>query len=120
MGGGSVPCNPPAAAGVPLPSPERFTYLPSAGVIRPEGATEWLRLHPNRRARLDALVAAIEPRPAAQLRGGAVVRPAPPGDATPWLPNAGTIAAALALLALIARYATSALNARPRASKSAN
>lgn len=101
-------------------TPETLTYLPSQGVIRPEGAPEWIRLYPNRRAQLDALVAPVEPRPAAQLRGAAVVRPAPAGDTAPWLPIAGTITAALVLLALLARYATSALKARPRASKSAN
>ena len=101
---------------------DRFTYVPSLGVIRPAGETQWTKLYPVRRSELDKLVAPIEPLPAARLTG--VVQPAaaaPNSDGGPaWWPIAGAAAAALALLALLVRYATSALNARPRASKSAN
>ena len=99
---------------------DRFTYVPSLGVIRPAGKTQWTKLYPVRRAELDKLVAPIETLPAARLTG--VVQPAaaaPGGDGdreTAWWPIAGAAAAALALLALLVRYATSALNARPRAS----
>jgi hypothetical protein len=76
-----------------------------------------VRLSDQDRALLDHAVAPFEPYPAAQL-----ARVAPPAQAggTAWWTIAGAAAAALALLALVARYATSALKARPRASKSAN
>ena len=97
---------------------ERFTYVPSLGVIRPAGETQWTKLYPVRRAELDKLVSPVEPLPAARLTG--VVQPAataPDGDGeTAWWPIAGAAAAGLALLALLVRCATSALNARPRPS----
>lgn len=97
---------------------ERFTYVPSLGVIRPEGERQWTKLYPVRRAELDELVAPVEPLPGAELTG--VVQPAtaaPDGDGeTASWPIAGAAAAALGLLALLVRYATSAVKARPRAS----
>jgi hypothetical protein len=101
------------------PIEDGFTYVPSAGVMRPNGAEQWIRLYPDRRAELNAIVAATTPLPASQLTGVAPP-PAAADDGTPWWPLAGAIAAALALLALGGRYATSAVKARPRASKSAN
>ena len=99
---------------------ERFTYLPGLGLVRPQGAPRWIRLHRGRRRELDRLVAPIAPLPASELSG--VARPAAQTapDTTSWLPLIAGAAATLALLALLARYATSALKARPRASKSAN
>ncbi|CAN5293480.1 hypothetical protein BH20ACT16_BH20ACT16_09620 [soil metagenome] len=99
---------------------DRFTYLPSLGLVRPQDATRWIRLYPMRRGELDKLVAPIAPLPANELT--AVVHPATDTatQSTSWLPVLAGAAAALALLALLARYATSALKARPRASKSAN
>ena len=99
------------------PPADRYTYLPSLGLVRPQGTTQWTRLHPRRRAELARLAAPVPPLPSAQLTG--VVQPAP-GEATPWWPLAGAAVAALVLLALLGRYATSALKARPRASKSTN
>jgi hypothetical protein len=99
----------------------RIDYFPSLGITRPSGsrdASQWVRLSDNDRARLDHVVAPFEPYPAARLALG--TRSGHDADSMPWLAIAGVSAAALALLALLARYATSALKARPRASKSAN
>jgi hypothetical protein len=99
----------------------RVDYLPSLGLTHPSGARhdrQWVEVSPNDRAMLDHVVAPFEPYPAARLALG--TRPAHDADATPWLAIAVAAAAALTLLALLARYATSALKARPRASKSAN
>ena len=98
---------------------EHFTYLPSLGLVRAQGAMQWIKLYPRRRGEIDGIVAAARPLPAAQLSG--VVQPAAQAARAdgPWWPRAGAGMAALALLALLARYATSALKARPRASGSA-
>ena len=95
---------------------DQFTYLPSRGLVRAQGAPQWTKLYPRRRGEIDAIVAPVKPLPAAQLAG--VVQPpahAARADA-PWWPLAGAAVAALAILALLARYATTALNARPRRS----
>ncbi len=99
-----------------------YDYLPSLGITRPSGSrddSQWVRISDADRALLDHAVAPFEPYPASQL-----ARVAPPaqhdGGGSAWWPIAGAAAAALTLLGLIARYATSALKARPRASKSAN
>ena len=97
-----------------------YDYLPSLGITRPSGSrddSQWVRISDADRALLDHAIAPFEPYPAAQLVR--VAPPAPDGG-TAWWPIAGGAAAALALLALVARYATSAVKARPRASKSAN
>ena len=101
-----------AHGGAPPPT-DRFTYLPSLGLVRPQGGTQWTRLYPVRRAELARIASPVRPVPAAQLTG--VVRPAP-DEATPWWPIAGAAAAGLVLLVLLGRYATSAVKARPRAS----
>jgi hypothetical protein len=100
----------------------RFTYdyLPSRGLThaRSQAAgNAWVKLFPRFRAALDDVVRGIEPRPASELLGV----PSPASDDGPsWWALAGAALATLVLLALLARYATSVLKARPRASKSAN
>jgi hypothetical protein len=107
---------------------ERYTYVPSRGLLRFDGAPGWMQVRPGPRAELDRLVAAVTPLPASKLEG---IEPAPPpaiqppaapqpDGGTPWWALAGAGGAALGLLALLARYATRSLNARPRASKSVN
>jgi hypothetical protein len=98
-----------------------YDYLPSLGVTRPSGSrddSQWVRISDSDRALLDHAVAPFEPYPASQL--DRVSPPAQEDDGTAWWPIAAAAAAALALLGLLARYATSALKARPRASKSTN
>ena len=106
-----------------LPRTIAYDYLPSLGITRPSGSrddSQWVRLSGEDRALLDHAIAPFAPYPAAQL--ARVMPPEPPAQAgdTAWWPIAGGAAAALALLGLLARDATSALKARPRASKSAN
>jgi hypothetical protein len=100
-----------------------YDYLPSLGITRPSGSrdgSQWVRVSDEDRALLDHAIAPFEPYPPAQLaRAAPPAAPAQDGG-TAWWPIAGGAAAALALLALVARYATSAVKARPRASKSAN
>jgi hypothetical protein len=100
-----------------------YDYLPRLGITRPSGshdASQWVRISDQDQAMLDHAIAPFEPYAAAQL--ARVAPPAPPAQdgGTAWWPIAGGAAAALALLALVARYATSAVKARPRTSKSAN
>lgn len=104
-----------------MPAPnDRYTYLPSLGAVRAQGETQWTRLHPARRAELAKIVAPVMPLPAAQLTGVAQPATGASGDGTPWWTIPAVVVATLALLVLVTRYATSALKARPRASKSAN
>ena len=106
--------------GVPAPN-ERYTYLPRLGAVRARGETQWTRLYPVRRAELGKIVAPVTPRPAAaQLTGVAQPATSAAGDGAPGWTSPAVVVATLALLVLVARYATSALKARPRASKSAN
>jgi hypothetical protein len=94
---------------------ERFTYVPSLGLVRPQGATQWIELYPVRRRELDKIVAPVRPLPAARLRGvGAPPQAASPGGGTPWSLIGGACAAALLLLVLLGRYALAAVRARPR------
>jgi hypothetical protein len=95
-----------------------FDYLPSLGVTRShDERAAWVKLYPVWRASLNEAVGATELRPASELAQIAGL-PRRDGDSgPPWWAIAG---AALALLALLARYKTSDLKARPRASKSAN
>lgn len=86
--------------GAPPPT-DRFTYLPSLGLVRPQGATQWTRLYPVRRAELDRIAAPVRPLPAGQLTG--VVQPAAADEATLWWPLAGAAVAGLALLVLLGR-----------------
>ena len=109
---------------------DAYDYVPSLGMTRavvPAVNGEWVKLTPTSRAALDEAVRGIEPLPAARLTGIPLpVDPADPvapaGDdgGAPWWAIAGAALAGIVALALLARYATSALNARPRASKSAN
>jgi hypothetical protein len=80
-----------------------YDYLPSLGITRPSGSRDdslWVRISDEDRALLDHAVAPFEPYPASQL-----ARVAPPAQdgGTAWWPIAGGTAAALALLALVAR-----------------
>jgi hypothetical protein len=101
-----------------------FDYLPSLGVTRAhDGAAGWVKLQPAWRTALNEALGATELRSASELARLAGL-PNPnsnhdtgSGSSLPWWAITG---AALALLALLTRYATSALKARPRASKSAN
>ena len=105
---------------------ERYTYVPSHGLLRFDGAPGWMQVRPAFRAELDRLAAAVAPLPAAKLAG---VEPAPPAtaqppaspradDGTPWWAIAGAAGAALVLLALLARY-MGFPSAHPGASRSA-
>jgi hypothetical protein len=93
---------------------DRFTYLPSLGLVRPQGSGQWIELYPVRRAELDKIVAPVELLPAARLDGVAQpdVRP-PDGGTSRWLVG-GAAGAALLLLALLGRYALGAVRTRPR------
>jgi hypothetical protein len=100
-----------------------FDYVPTLGITRPRFSTsnaDWVKLSATSRMALDDVVRGVPPLSAARLTG--VPQPvAPTGDGgPPWWAIAGAALAGLVALALLARYATSALNARPRASKSAN
>jgi hypothetical protein len=105
-----------------------YDYLPSLGLTRTHDLStygEWVKLSPRSRAALDGAIAGTKLRPAAQL--GELPEPAPApahapatdGGPPSWAIS-GAALAAIALLALAARYATSALKARPRPSKEAN
>jgi hypothetical protein len=100
-----------------------YDYLPRLGLTHARGdasGSGWTALFPSARAKLDELVRWFHPLPAAQLAGVAHPSPAADDGGPSWWAIAGAALAALAGLALLARYATSALKARPRASKSAN
>lgn len=97
-----------------------YDYLPNHGLTHARSQASgnaWVKLFPSARAALDTVVLGIEPRAASELRG--VPSPAP-DDGPSWWALTGAALATLVLLALLARYATSARKARPRASKSAN
>ncbi|MEA2184046.1 MAG: hypothetical protein QOF69_3231 [Solirubrobacteraceae bacterium] len=103
-----------------------FDYLPSLGVTRThDGAAGWVKLQPAWRTALNEALGATKLRSASELaRLAGLPNPNPNSNhdtgsrsSLPWWAITG---AALALLALLTRYSTSALKARPRASKSAN
>lgn len=95
-----------------------FDYLPSLGVTRPhDGDAGWIKLYPDSRTALTRAVGATQLRPASELAQIAGLPSPDEGGDLQWWAIAG---AALALLALSARYATSASRARPRASKPAS
>lgn len=130
------PTQPPAAAapfvtvkftqqhGPDYEATDAYDYVPSLGVTRPVVPAvngDWVKLTPTSRAALDEAVRGVAPLPAARLTGIPLpVAPAVDGGGPSWWALTGAALASLVLLALLARYATSALNARPRASKSAN
>ncbi len=103
---------------------DAYDYVPSLGITRPVvPATngDWFKLSVTSRMALDDVVRGVAPLSAARLTGIPLpVAPAGADGGAPWWAIAGAALAGLVALALLARYATSSLNARPRASKSAN
>lgn len=105
-----------------------YDYVPSLGMMRTDDMStygEWMTLTHAARVTLDDVIAGTKLKPAVQLGelpppSATTPTPSPAADGTPWWAIAGAGVAILALLALLARYATSALKARPRASKSVN
>jgi hypothetical protein len=102
----------------PALEPIVYDYAPSLGITRPhdELGVDWVALNRRARTLVDAAIADVQPLAAGRRAAIHAIHPQDDDDGSPWwlVPAAGL--AGLALLGLLARYATSALNARPRSS----